>query len=180
MQKYDKEILAEYEQSEWPGQGPPALERLHSELSRLDLYGVFKEATDFATKARHLLSLQIAETFINVEGASLSAHVSSLRQTPSYTPPPPAYDRTQHKKVHEVIADVSDAMTLLSDAQFYFAFGHELGSVCPAQILAEPEQVKIFEGGARVHYDEMTRLARVLVALDLIQTIIETNTRART
>lgn len=134
---------------------------------------------NFAAKARHLVALHAAEMFRNAEGGSLSTQRSCLRQTPSYTPPASAYDPTQHGKVHEVITDTSDAISLLSDEQFCFAFGHELDLVCPVQILAKPEQAEIFEDHFRVHHEKMTRLARVAVALEVIYTIAESDAEAR-
>ena len=72
-----------------------------------------------------------------------------------------------------MMTDTSDATTLLSDEQFYFTFGHEVGSVCPVQILAGLEQAKIFNDSARVHYDEMIRCSRISVALEIIRTIAQ-------
>ena len=123
--------------------------------------------------ARHLSVLHVTEIFMNAEGGSLPSRILCSRQTPSYTPPASTYNSTKCGRVREVMTDTSDMTTLLSNEQFRFAFGHEVGLVCPVQILAGLEQAEIFKGSARVHYDEMIRCSRISVALEIIRTITQ-------
>ena len=96
------------------------------------------------------------------EQGSHPARTISSTQTPPYTPPPSGYDRAKHKRVWQAMN--LSPRPILSEEEFYFAFGVELTTIYDYRITRG-----LPEGGPRMLVSKMQSLARAAVGLKLIQ-----------
>lgn len=166
LQKFDDDVRSAFTRVRQAKRGDEGLLLLHQTLlsNGDELRDAFKKAVTYATKAK-LFELRRTLEMVSESGGGLQ-FVEAPEITP-HTPPALSVDLRACKTIRDALGD-SFATTLLTVEEFYFTFGlrlNDLGEITSGLRELRPE--------ARKYYDKMGRSAGALVALELIQTIVE-------
>lgn len=170
-QKFDEDVRSAYARVRQSKRSDEGLHLLHQTLlsNGDELRTAFEKAITYATRAKLLELCRTVETVKESGGGPKFAGAPEI--TP-HTPPAPTIDFNACKTVRDVLGD-SFAGTLLTLEQFYFTFGLRLNDL--GHITNGLQELRT---EARTHYDTMGRSAGTLIALELIQTIVEAKVNA--
>ena len=131
-----------------------------------DYFIAATESADLHARLKAAWTTQIVK---NCKAPSRFVEPTSSSQTQPYTPPSSSYDRSKHERVWQALGEWSDE-TLLTEEQFYFAFGQELNTVYERRVI---EWVPKDEDASNVL--KMRRWARAAIALKIVQARISGN-----
>lgn len=147
-----------------PEEGTWAITVLERDVtSGPDIRDHFVAAVESADLCAKLKAASISNMLREIKVGTRFEESTSSSQTQPYTPPPPSYDRSNHKRVWEALGEWSGE-TLLTKEEFYFAFGQELNTVYDHRVTDwNPEDDEA------PYVLKMRRWARVAIALKLIE-----------